>query len=107
VARSRDIGRRSRDNVANDELKEALAKVIAPMVESDEGELFLVEDKGREVHVHLRGRFAGCPGNELVTEQVLRPLIHSIRPQAKVQVSSGALLPDGAERIRPSGTSAD
>jgi Fe-S cluster biogenesis protein NfuA len=91
--------------VANDELKEALAKVIAPMVESDEGELFLVADKGREVHLHLRGRFSGCPGNELVTEQVLRPLITSIRPQAKLQVSSGAILPDGAERIRPSSPS--
>lgn len=86
-------------NVADDELRNALQKVIAPMVESDEGELFLVADRGKDVHLHLRGRFAGCPGNELVTEQVLRPLISAIRPQAKVEVSSGALLPDGAERI--------
>lgn len=85
--------------VANDELKNALEKVIAPMVESDEGELFLVEDSGKGVHLHLRGRFAGCPGNELVTEQVLRPLIQAIRPQAHVQVSSGAILPEGAVKI--------
>lgn len=69
------------------------------MVESDEGELFLVEDSSRDVHLHLRGRFAGCPGNELVTEQVVRPLIQAIRPQARVEVSSGAILPDGAEKI--------
>jgi Fe-S cluster biogenesis protein NfuA len=87
--------------VAEDELKNALAKVIAPMVESDDGELFLVEEagKGSNVHLHLRGRFAGCPGNELVTEQVLRPLVRAILPQASVEVSSGALLPDGAVRI--------
>lgn len=85
--------------VANDELKNALERVIAPMVESDEGELFLVEDSGKEIHLHLRGRFAGCPGNELVTEQVVRPLIHAIRPLAHVQVSSGAILPAGAVRI--------
>ena len=69
------------------------------MVESDEGELFLVEDSGRDVHLHLRGRFAGCPGNELVTDQVVRPLIQAIRPQANVKISSGAILPDGATRI--------
>ncbi len=88
--------------MANDELRNALERVIAPMVESDEGELFLVHDTGRDVHLHLRGRFAGCPGNELVTEQVLRPLIQAVRPQAKVEVSSGAILPDGAERISAS-----
>lgn len=87
--------------MTNDELKSALEKVIAPMVESDEGELFLVEDSGKEVHLHLRGRFAGCPGNELVTEQLVRPLIHAIRPLAHVQVSSGAILPEGAVKIRP------
>lgn len=85
--------------MANDELKNALEKVIAPMVESDEGELFLVEDSGKDVHLHLRGRFAGCPGNELVTEQVLRPLVQAIRPQALIQVSSGAILPEGAIKI--------
>lgn len=87
------------DPVAQDELKNALERVIAPMVESDEGELFLVEDSGKDIHLHLRGRFAGCPGNELVTEQVVRPLIHAIRPQAHVQVSSGAILPEGAVKI--------
>lgn len=85
--------------MAQDELRDALAKVIAPMVESDEGELFLVEDAGQSIHLHLRGRFAGCPGNELVTEQVVRPLIQAVRPQAKVTVSSGAILPEGATRI--------
>jgi Fe-S cluster biogenesis protein NfuA len=88
--------------VINDELKNALEKVIAPMVESDEGELFLVEDSGKEIHLQVRGRFAGCPGNELVTEQVVRPLVHAIRPQAQVQVSSGAILPEGAVKISPS-----
>jgi Fe-S cluster biogenesis protein NfuA len=92
--------REAEQNVADDELKNALEKVIAPMVESDEGELFLVEDKGRTIHLHLRGRFAGCPGNELVTEQVLRPLLSAVRPQIEVQVSSGAILPDGAVRIK-------
>lgn len=85
--------------MANDELTNALERVIAPMVESDEGELYLVEDSGKEIHLHLRGRFAGCPGNELVTEQVVRPLIHAIRPLAHVHVSSGAILPDGAIKI--------
>ncbi len=71
------------------------------MVESDEGELYLVADKGSVVHLHLMGRFAGCPGNQLVLNQLLRPLIRAVRPQATLEISSGALLPEGSVRITP------
>jgi len=85
--------------MAEQELNEALSKVLAPMVESDEGELFLVADKGQTVHLHLRGRFAGCPGNGLATEHILIPLIQAVRPRAQVEITSGAILPDGAVRV--------
>lgn len=85
--------------MSENELKNALEKVLAPMIESDEGELFLVEDSGSTIKLHLRGRFAGCPGNGLATEHVLIPLIQAVRPKAKVEISSGAILPPGATRV--------
>jgi len=85
--------------VAQDDLKGALSGVIAPLIEADGGELFLVPARGRVVHLHLRGRFSGCPGNLLVSEHVLRPVVEAADPAAKVQITSGAILPEGAERI--------
>lgn len=82
-----------------DELKSALERVLAPLVESDQGELFLVSADERLVVLHLRGRFAGCPGNGLVTEHIILPLIKTMVPQARVEVSSGAILPAGSTRI--------
>lgn len=87
--------------VAQDDLKGALSSVVAPLIEADGGELFLVPARGRVVHLHLRGRFSGCPGNLLVAEQVLKPVIEAADPAAKVQITSGAILPEGAERIAP------
>lgn len=87
--------------MAQDELRRALERVVAAMVESDDGELFLVDDSNGVVKLHLRGRFAGCPGNALVSEKIVRPLIQAVRPSAQVEISSGAILPEGAERIRP------
>ncbi len=87
--------------MSDDDLKSLLRRVIAPLIEADDGELYLVPAAARVVHLHLRGRFSGCPGNGLVTDQVLRPVIASSSPSSQLQVTSGALLPLGAERIRP------
>ncbi len=88
-------------DVSEDELKNVLRRVIAPLIEADDGELYLVPASTKVVHLHLRGRFSGCPGNGLVTQHVLRPVITASRPSAQIQVTSGALLPEGAERILP------
>lgn len=81
------------------ELKSALERILAPMVESDRGELFLVSATEKRIVLHLRGRFAGCPGNGLVAEQIIAPLVQAVLPSAQVEVSSGAILPSGAMRV--------
>lgn len=82
----------------------ALSTIVAPMVEADEGELYLAEPTteagaAKKIQLHLRGRFAGCPGNVLVQDQVIVPLLRAIDPGLEVEISSGALLPEGAERV--------
>lgn len=87
--------------MTEDVLKGALAELLAPLVEADQGELYLITDEPNTVRIHLGGRFAGCPGNEIVRREVLEPLIRTIRPEARLELSSGAILPPGAERITP------
>lgn len=81
------------------ELQSALERILAPMVESDRGELFLVSATEQLVVLHLRGRFAGCPGNGLVAEQIISPLVQAALPGARLELSSGAILPSGATRV--------
>jgi Fe-S cluster biogenesis protein NfuA len=92
--------------VPSPELKATLENILAPMIESDKGELFLVLATDQHVILHLRGKFAGCPGNGLVAEHIITPLVQAVIPGARVDVSSGAILPDGATKISapPQGT---
>jgi Fe-S cluster biogenesis protein NfuA len=84
----------------------ALETVIAPLVEADGGELYLLplESAGGSstpspIRLHLGGRFSGCPGNALVSEHIIRPALEAIAQSRQIEVSSGRLVPSGAERI--------
>lgn len=79
----------------------ALHSIIAPLVEADEGELYALEVSPERVRLHLRGKFSGCPGNGLVAEQVILPVLRRTHPHVNLDVSSGPLLPEGAWRILP------
>lgn len=85
-----------------------LRDVLAPLIEADGGELYVLADppesKGAvpPVRLHLGGRFAGCPGNALVSEHIIKPTLAAVTGSRDVQVSSGRLIPPGAERMRPS-----
>jgi Fe-S cluster biogenesis protein NfuA len=95
------------DSASDPDLQRALARVLAPLVEADQGELYLVRGAAdpAEIHLHLGGRFSGCPGNALVTAHVIRPLLAAASPARRVHVTSGAILPPGAERILPGSSS--
>lgn len=89
----------------------ALETVIAPLVEADGGELYLLPDLQASssgdrsgpapIRLHLGGRFSGCPGNSLVTEHIIRPALEPIAVSRPIEISSGRLVPPGAERIVP------
>ncbi|HET9958436.1 MAG TPA: NifU family protein [Polyangiaceae bacterium] len=83
--------------------REALLKVVrevlAPLISADQGELYLVSVTDSSVQLHLGGRYAGCPGNTLTRRRIIEPVVQNAVPHAEVVVTSGALVPAGAERI--------
>jgi Fe-S cluster biogenesis protein NfuA len=84
---------------SRDEILRVLREVLAPLVRADGGEVYLVKLDDEGVSIHLGGRYAGCPGNTLARRQVIEPAIRAVAPRARINVSSGALIPDGAERV--------
>jgi Fe-S cluster biogenesis protein NfuA len=80
-----------------------LRDVLAPIIEADGGELYVfgLGEGNSPLRLHLGGRFAGCPGNSLVCEHIIRPTLEPLLGERAIEVSSGRLVPQGAERIRP------
>jgi Fe-S cluster biogenesis protein NfuA len=83
-------------------LEQALREVVGPLVVADRGELYVAHLDAKQVHLHLRGEFSGCPGNSLVIQKVIEPALRQAAPDAQIWVSSGELLPEGAQRWTPS-----
>lgn len=82
-----------------DEIVRVVREVLAPLVRADGGELYLVSVDDAGVSLHLSGRFSGCPGNTLARRRVLEPLIASAVPGAYVTMTTGPLVPKGAQKV--------
>jgi Fe-S cluster biogenesis protein NfuA len=85
-----------------DAIVRVVREVLAPLVRADGGELYLVSVDDSGVSLHLAGRFSGCPGNTLARRRVLEPLIASAVPGAYLTMTTGVIIPSGAELIAPS-----
>lgn len=79
----------------------ALAELAVALVEADGGELYLVSASADDVHIHLTGTCAGCPGSTMTRERLLEPTVRGVAPKATVKVTTGWRVPDGAKKIRP------
>jgi len=82
-------------------LTSTLAEVLAPLLEADGGELYVVSLAKKEVKLHLAGIWAGSPAATMAARRVVEPVVHKVHPKAKVTVSSGWTIPEGAERVKP------
>lgn len=71
------------------------------MVDADGGEIYLVSVHGDDVRIHLAGACSGCPGATLTSRGVIEPAVKATSPTARVVVSSGVLIPQGAELVTP------
>jgi Fe-S cluster biogenesis protein NfuA len=84
-----------------DKIKELLLSVVAPLVEKDGAELYLVRAEGSDVVLHFAGTYAGCPGVGVVTKNIIAPVLKPLIPDVVVTVNSGLPVPKGAERLTP------
>jgi Fe-S cluster biogenesis protein NfuA len=84
-------------------LLEVLRTVLAPLIEADGGELYLVVADESKVHLHLAGTCSGCPGASLTTEHVIEPAVGAVLPKAAIEVTTGWIIPDDAERVEAAG----
>jgi Fe-S cluster biogenesis protein NfuA len=87
----------------DDELRASLLKVcrevLAPLVAADGGVMYLVKATADEAHFHLTGTCAGCPGAALTRDGVIAPAVRSVLPKARVIVTTGYRVPEGATKV--------
>lgn len=76
-----------------------IREVVAPLIRADGGRIYLVAATDDSVSIHLAGRYSGCPGNTLAKRRVIEPLIGRVAPGTQVTVTSGAIVPSGAELL--------
>jgi len=84
---------------ARDQILEVVRDVVCPLIRADGGELYLVSVAERALALHLAGRFSGCPGNTLTKRRVLEPLLNARFPELKLEITTGPLIPKGAELL--------
>ena len=90
---------------AKDEIVRVAREVLAPLVQADGGDLYLVSVAETGVSLHVTGRFAGCPGNTLVRRRLFEAPFASVAPGIIVTLTSGPLIPVGAALLQPSSQS--
>ena len=92
-----------RTDPVDESVKEQIAKIcreiLAPMVRTDGGEMYLVRFEGDDLHIHLSGTCAGCPGVSLTGDKVILPALQSAAPKLRIVVTSGVKPPEGAEKL--------
>jgi Fe-S cluster biogenesis protein NfuA len=77
----------------------ALAEYALALVRADGGEMYLVSASADDVHVHLCGTCAGCPGSTMTRERLLEPTVRGVAPKATVKVTTGWRVPEGAKKV--------
>jgi Fe-S cluster biogenesis protein NfuA len=87
----------------DESLKEQIARIcreiLAPLVKTDGGEMFLLRFDGDDVHIHLAGACAGCPGASMTGDKVILPALRAALPKVRVVVTTGIKIPEGAQRL--------
>jgi Fe-S cluster biogenesis protein NfuA len=91
-------------DAAADALSRLCRDVLSPLVAADGGVMYLVkapgsESSGDDVHIHLTGTCAGCPGASLTRDGIIAPAVRTVLPKARVIVTTGPLVPEGAKRV--------
>jgi Fe-S cluster biogenesis protein NfuA len=84
---------------ASDAVVKMCREVLAPLIQADGGEMYLVSASSEDIHIHLAGTCAGCPGSALTSDKILAPALATVAPKAKLTISTGWRVPEGALKI--------
>lgn len=84
-----------------DQLLKVLTDVVAPLLRADGGEVYIVAVEANHLSLHLAGKYAGCPGTPLVVRGIIEPAVRAVAPTARLEVTSGIRVPDGASLVGP------
>jgi Fe-S cluster biogenesis protein NfuA len=82
-----------------DQLLKVCREVIAPLIRADGGELYIVAVEPDLLTLHLAGACSGCPGATLTSRAVIEPAVLAVAPSARVVVTNGMRVPEGASLI--------
>jgi Fe-S cluster biogenesis protein NfuA len=85
----------------NDALQRMLEEVLAPLIEADGGELYVLSLGKKEIKLHLGGSWSGSPACVTTTRRIVEPAVHAVAPKVKVVVTNGYRVPEGAKRVNP------
>jgi Fe-S cluster biogenesis protein NfuA len=61
--------------------------------------MYLVRFDGDDLHIHLSGTCAGCPGASLTGDQVILPALRSGAPKLRLVLTTGTKVPEGAQKL--------
>jgi Fe-S cluster biogenesis protein NfuA len=87
------------DETVKEQLTKVCREILAPIVKTDGGEMYLVRFDGDDVYIHLAGTCAGCPGSSITGEKVLLPALRTAAPKVRVIVTTGIRVPEGAQKL--------
>jgi Fe-S cluster biogenesis protein NfuA len=87
------------ENHVKEQIERSIREVVAPLVRTDGGEVYLVRYDGDDVHIHLSGACAGCPGASLTSSNVIVPALRGAAPKVRVVLTTGVGVPEGARKL--------
>jgi Fe-S cluster biogenesis protein NfuA len=77
------------DDRIKEQVERICREVLAPLVATDGGELQVIRFDGDEVHIHLSGACAGCPGAALTGDKIILPALRSASPKIRLVLTTG------------------
>ena len=63
--------------------------------------MFSISATVEDIRIHLGGTCAGCPGSSHTSAKILAPLLERVAPKAKLRVTTGWMVPEGALPMKP------
>jgi Fe-S cluster biogenesis protein NfuA len=85
--------------ISRENLVKVCRDVLAPLIEADGGEMYLVAISGEDIHIHLAGTCAGCPGSSFTAQSIVGPVLLKVAPKSKLRLTTGWRVPSEAERL--------